>query len=276
MARRNQSVLDDVIEITMMLPWWVGVLLAVVSYLGLHWYAGTPVPASVNPKNVSEVVSGQMLRAFAKAGRYFLPMVFLLGAGLSVFKAHKRRVLHDRVATQGDRQSLEKISWLEFEHIVGEYFRRKGYAVEETGGGGADGGVDLVVSLGKDRYFVQCKQWKSRQVGVATVRELYGVMAAEGAAGGFVVTSGAFTEEAQRFAAGREIKVIAGEQLLAEMRRKSLNKSAQEKPTSSTTTPACPQCGAAMVLRAARKGANAGSSFWGCPQYPKCRGTRPA
>jgi restriction system protein len=69
MARRNQSVLDDVIEITMMLPWWVGVLLAVVSYLGLHWYAGTPVPASVNPKNVSEVVSGQMLRAFAKAGQ---------------------------------------------------------------------------------------------------------------------------------------------------------------------------------------------------------------
>jgi ssDNA-binding Zn-finger/Zn-ribbon topoisomerase 1 len=36
----------------------------------------------------------------------------------------------------------------------------------------------------------------------------------------------------------------------------------------------CPQCGSAMVLRTAKTGANAGSQFWGCSQFPECRGTR--
>jgi len=38
--------------------------------------------------------------------------------------------------------------------------------------------------------------------------------------------------------------------------------------------PRCPECGAEMVLRTARRGKNAGNQFWGCPKYPKCRGTR--
>jgi len=34
--------------------------------------------------------------------------------------------------------------------------------------------------------------------------------------------------------------------------------------------PACPHCGGAMVIRKARRGRNAGGSFWGCPSYPRC------
>jgi restriction system protein len=29
-----------------------------------------------------------------------------------------------------------------------------------------------------------------------------------------------------------------------------------------------------MVLRTAKQGPNAGSQFWGCSGYPRCRGTR--
>ena len=36
----------------------------------------------------------------------------------------------------------------------------------------------------------------------------------------------------------------------------------------------CPKCGAAMVKREAKKGANAGNSFWGCSTFPKCRGVK--
>ncbi len=36
--------------------------------------------------------------------------------------------------------------------------------------------------------------------------------------------------------------------------------------------PPCPQCGATMVLRTAARGRNAGGQFWGCPDYPRCRG----
>lgn len=34
----------------------------------------------------------------------------------------------------------------------------------------------------------------------------------------------------------------------------------------------CPKCGAPMVKRTARKGARAGKPFYGCSNYPKCRG----
>ncbi|WP_269490053.1 topoisomerase DNA-binding C4 zinc finger domain-containing protein [Alkalilimnicola ehrlichii] len=33
----------------------------------------------------------------------------------------------------------------------------------------------------------------------------------------------------------------------------------------------CPRCGNDMVLRTAKRGANAGNQFWGCSGYPKCR-----
>lgn len=36
--------------------------------------------------------------------------------------------------------------------------------------------------------------------------------------------------------------------------------------------PACPKCGSTMVSRAVKRGANAGSTIWGCPRYPACRG----
>jgi hypothetical protein len=38
--------------------------------------------------------------------------------------------------------------------------------------------------------------------------------------------------------------------------------------------PKCPVCGSPMRLRTAKSGANAGSRFWGCTQYPACRGVR--
>lgn len=34
---------------------------------------------------------------------------------------------------------------------------------------------------------------------------------------------------------------------------------------------ACPKCGNAMVLRTAKRGENAGTKFWGCSAYPRCR-----
>lgn len=36
--------------------------------------------------------------------------------------------------------------------------------------------------------------------------------------------------------------------------------------------PLCPICSSKMIKRTAKKGKNAGNSFWGCSQYPNCRG----
>lgn len=39
--------------------------------------------------------------------------------------------------------------------------------------------------------------------------------------------------------------------------------------------PKCPACGNTMVVRTARRGPNAGSRFWACPGYPRCKTTMP-
>ncbi len=41
-----------------------------------------------------------------------------------------------------------------------------------------------------------------------------------------------------------------------------------------TSTPHCPRCGKLMVVRVARRGTLAGQQFWGCPNFPRCHGTR--
>ncbi|KJA09014.1 hypothetical protein RP29_18765, partial [Acidovorax temperans] len=68
---------------------------------------------------------------------------------------------------------------------------------------------------GTEKFLVQCKQWKAFKVGVDVVRELYGVMAARGATGGFVVTSGRFTAEAKAFAEGRNVQLVDGPRLFS-------------------------------------------------------------
>jgi four helix bundle suffix protein len=42
----------------------------------------------------------------------------------------------------------------------------------------------------------------------------------------------------------------------------------------SPPSPACPLCGEPMQLRTARRGPRTGGQFWGCSEYPTCRGTR--
>ncbi len=269
MARREQSPAEDLLDLIAMLPWWVGVALAFVSYLWLHSIAVAPVPTPGGVEKIGDVVAGQLTRSLAMVGQYFLPFICLGGAIVSAFGRARRRRLHNDVAQNPAADALDGMSWSDFELLVGEAFRRQGYAVTETGGGGADGGVDLNLSKGGERFFVQCKQWKAFKVGVTTVRELYGVMAARGAAGGYVVTSGQFTADAKEFAAGRNITLIDGPALRA------LIGGIQPAPAAKQfEVPVCPQCGSGMVRRTAKRGANAGNDFWGCSKYPACRGVR--
>jgi restriction system protein len=50
----------------------------------------------------------------------------------------------------------------------------------------------------------------------------------------------------------------------------------QQRPQAPVSAaPVCAKCGKPMAMRTAKKGANAGSQFWGCSGYPECKATRP-
>lgn len=139
MARRT-SVFEDLMELTAKLPWWIGVVFAVVSYIALHAMAGRELPPTKMP---GDAIGAALIKGFASVGQYVFPIAFGGGALMSAIQRFRRR------------------------------------------------------------------------------------------------------------------RVLQGE------------------GRSQTFVAPCPSCGSNMVRRVARKGANAGSEFWGCAMYPKCKGTRP-
>ncbi len=71
-------------------------------------------------------------------------------------------------AKQTSIRSIRELSWLEFEHFVLEAFRRQGYDAQLTNAG-ADGGVDVILQGEDGLKLVQCKQWKTKRVGVKAI-----------------------------------------------------------------------------------------------------------
>lgn len=282
--RKKPGIFEDLFGIAAMFPWWVGVILAIVAYIFLHRYAVAVIPSSTAPGEMGQMVVGQMVKTLAIYFQYIIPVIFLAGSVASYFGRLKREGLIEDVVTGRSGDALRNMNWREFELLVGESFRMKGYSVTETGGGGADGGIDLELRKGSEVFLVQCKQWRAFKVSVNVVRELFGVMAAKGATGGFVVTSGVFTADAHDFAKGRNIDLIDGAALKIMIERAQLSRATtlanrtvdqtQVPMTPHSDVPNCPRCGGAMVKRIAKQGSNAGGSFWGCSEYPACRGVR--
>lgn len=287
MARKKTSAFEDIIDIAAQLPWKVGVVLAIVAYLIFHYFS-TRTPLPTNPaelkslgKTIGESVGQSLTTTLATFLQYIIPTGLLIGALVSFIKRKRQTALHAQVASDRSSSALEKMSWREFEGLVAETFRRQGYRVVERGGDGPDGGVDLELHQGNDKYLVQCKQWKSLKVGVAIVRELFGVMSAEHAVGGYVVASGEFTQEAKAFAEGRSIRLVDARKLRSLIASNAAVPivSHQSEPRNLPgptvdAAPACPKCGSPMVRRTAKAGANAGRTFWGCSTFPACRGIR--
>lgn len=279
--RRRTSLIEDLIEIASRLPWWVSLLIAMGSWLVLHLIANSQPDIPKDLHQMGQSVAGQLIRTFAFFGQFVLPAIFVLGAIGSLLARAERKKLHTNVANARESgKTIEGISWLEFELLVGETFRRKGFTVIEKGGKGPDGGVDLVMHLGTDKYLVQCKQWKAINVGVTVIREFFGVMAAEGAAGGFVVTSGRYTAEARAFADGRNIQLVDGSLLKRWISNRCEPASTSHQKVDEVhgdrefSSPSCPLCNSVMIVRTATRGANLGNKFWGCKKFPACRGVR--
>jgi restriction system protein len=139
------------------------------------------------------------------------------GIGLvasALFLLNRRRASDPPTKTRvSPITALALMSWRDFERMVSEAFRQRGFTVTGFGGYGRHGGVDLGLMKNGERFLVQCKHWRKQQVGVTVVRELNGVIAALGANGGYVVTCGQFTREAQEFAQKTKIQLFDGNAL---------------------------------------------------------------
>ena len=209
MAKRQASSF----EIVASSPWWLGIALGLIGYTlirhGIGWYLASshsPVLAGM----------GRMLAngAYVAFAWIFLIVCWLAALASFIGRARRRKLLDSQTGIE----SLRQMSWRQFEQLTGEAFRRKGYAIEETGLGGADGGIDLLLRKDGQTTLVQCKQWQNRQVGVKVVREMYGLLMHHQAAGVKIVALDDYTPDARHFAQGKPIELIHGGELIATVR----------------------------------------------------------
>lgn len=149
---RNTRPADDFIEIASKLPWWLALLLAVISYFALHAFASQPTTGASTPGQMTKFILPVVLKGLTTAGQYILPILFGAAALLSWVQQRKRSSI-----------------------------------------------TQVVPSFNTEKHQVNASD-----------------------------------------------------------------------------SPGCPLCSSNMVLRDAKRGANTGKSFWGCTQYPRCKGTRVA
>lgn len=267
MGRRKD---DSLLEILVLLPWWVSIIVSAVCYFALAYIA----PTLLAGDSIALNAIATTLPQFA----HIVALILLVPAPISyLLRMRKRRLLD----VQKDVESVRLLSWREFEELLAEAYRRKGYTVVENSQLGPDGGIDVRLYKEGRSYLVQCKHWKSQKVGVSVVREMLGLVTAENAYRGLVVTSGSFTDDASKFAQNQPVDLIGGRELYELISSvQAPQKRANLRPSFNTDEVArhaaqktCPSCGSELIPRVARKGVNAGSSFYGCAAFPKCRYT---
>lgn len=261
------------------MPWPIGFLAGIIGFFVVRY--GVTWVLSHKGGALTQGLAQQLGGTFALLA-WMLLGIGWIAASVSYLNARKRRRFLD---TRTTLESLAAGGWRQFEQLVGEAFRRQGYAVEETGLGGPDGGIDLILRKDGWRTLVQCKQWKRQQVGVSVVREMAGLLAHHQAQAVKIVCIGTFTPDAEAFAREKPIELIGGEQLLAMIQSLKTVEDApvpinqRTEPTLATSahpvhqapdSAPCPRCGGALVQRVNR---STGQRFLGCSNFPKCRGT---
>lgn len=118
-------------------------------------------------------------------------------AALKAFEQQQQRLLESFWSTLNGRA---------FEHELAQLFERLGYGVQLTPYG-RDGGIDLFVQQNGISTIVQCKRYTG-PVGVAIVRELYGVLQSSEADSAILAATGGFTQGVFDFAEDKPIQLL--------------------------------------------------------------------
>lgn len=256
-STEGEQFFNEIAELAALLPVWVTIPIAILLYI----FVPFPDLNTIALKEQSSMAIVIVKIFFLIFAKYLVPAALAVGAIVNVINKIKSSFLFGSISRQGAQAVINKLSWQDFEFLLSEWFKKQGYTTELTGGGGADGGIDIKLYKDGKLYFVQCKHYKASKVPVMVVRELNGVMSALGAVGGFVVTSGYFTSEAYFFAKNVNIELIDKKKLL------TIFDTVGNLTPQTVITPSqkCPKCGNELVEKTGKFG-----QFLGCSTYPKC------
>ena len=184
-------------------PWWVSVAAGIGFYLAFsEFLPRLPLELGLYRPIVDVVFH------FAS----WVSILFVIPAVMSVVHSWRGRRL---LAKHQTIDAIRSLTWHDFENFIEAYYKEQGFRVSRSFQDGADGGVDVRIASSEGKVtLIQCKQWRTRSVGVRVVRELLGVVTAENVDRGIVITAGKFTREAEDFANGVNIDLVDGDRLI--------------------------------------------------------------
>jgi len=268
--RSSGSYLLDTAELFRDLP--LAYAIAGAALVGLLCEVVAPLLAPSYPKTSGINFATMFLPFIQIIGGLFAAAILIFGVIGAFARWFQRHGDRSRFDGQTGTDSIRRLSWREFERLLGEFYRRQGYDVRQRGGPVADGGADLELRIGDEKLLVQAKHWKMWKVKLPEVRELWGAVADEHADGAILVTSGSFTEDARRWTTGKNLILVDGAELAKLIGSIQRN---IDPASAGSAVPTCAECGRPMVERIAKRGTLTGQQFWGCSGYPKCRHTEP-
>jgi restriction system protein len=171
---------------------------------------------------------------------------------------------------------LRALAWRRFEALCEEILKQDGYVVKTEARDTAAGDYLWLYSrldLQQAVRIVQCRNWSSEPIGVASVREFLGAMVDAGLKSGALMSCGAFTAEAEALARRHGIMLISGPDLLALIDKRGQRLQDELLAVAADGDygrPTCRRCGRMM---AARPGDDGGLTHWVCEGAPRCPGT---
>lgn len=127
------------------------------------------------------------------------------------FKIWRRTRQGARLRKAGIRE-IDEMSGEDFEHFLGELFKRRGFKITYTATSG-DYGADLILHDGDEKIAVQAKRY-SGNVGVKAVQEIIGAVKMYDANEAWVVTNSYFTKQAIKLATINDVYLIDRDELI--------------------------------------------------------------
>lgn len=173
-------------------------------------------------------------------------------------------------------EKVRALDWFQFEKLIAAIYESKGYFVKRLGGANPDGGIDLIVENTSVRFVVQCKQWKAWKVGVRQIREFLGTLTDSRIPKGIFITLQGYTDDARALADKHNISLLSEESVIKLLEDVHWKFNPAITSALDDQRKLCPRCESELVLRTATRGNGAGSQFWGCSNYPRCKFTMEA
>lgn len=199
-------------------------------------------------------------------------IAILLVAFLLIYHKRKKNI---EKALQTDKYDL--MSGEEFEHFCADVLRGNGFGGVEVTQVSGDHGVDVIASKDGKKYAIQCKRY-SKSVGNKAVQEVYSGKDIYKADIAVVMTNSEFTKQAMEDAKKLGVELWDRDKIyelqmagLVQIKEKFSEEKILKDSVEDKRDLICPKCGGTLVLRTAKKGANAGSQFYGCSNFPNCK-----